>query len=252
MSAGAYNILAEQGATYAQTFTYRDTTDALVNLTGYTARMQVRENYAAEEITLLKSLIAKAYTPLVVGQAYAVLEADGAGLMMVRRVVLFVAFTLAGVAMALLLGGCAQEPRLLKGSGIEAPAPTAYLKLCATRPALCAFDDLRRINAEINAYPYESEVDDDWTPITEAGRGDCDSYATAKFQRLLWAGWSPRLMRFAVVLAENGRGHLVLLVDLDGQTWVLDNRRPHPSEFDLLHYTWLRIQRAGTRQWEIA
>lgn len=33
---------------------------------------------SAEEITLLKSLIAKAYTALVVGQAYAILEAEAA------------------------------------------------------------------------------------------------------------------------------------------------------------------------------
>lgn len=31
----------------------------------------------AEDITLLKNLLAKAYTPLIVGQAYAVLEAEG-------------------------------------------------------------------------------------------------------------------------------------------------------------------------------
>ena len=45
MSAGTYNIQADQGATYSQTFTYRDSAGNLVDLTGFTARMQVRAEY---------------------------------------------------------------------------------------------------------------------------------------------------------------------------------------------------------------
>ena len=37
-----YDIAAEQGTDYSVTFTYRDSSNALVNLTGATARMQVR------------------------------------------------------------------------------------------------------------------------------------------------------------------------------------------------------------------
>jgi hypothetical protein len=47
MGAATYKIIAEQGATYAKVFTLRDSAGALINLTGYTARLQVRENYAA-------------------------------------------------------------------------------------------------------------------------------------------------------------------------------------------------------------
>lgn len=43
MAAGSYDIICEQGATLSLTLTYRDSADALVNLTGYSARMQVRE-----------------------------------------------------------------------------------------------------------------------------------------------------------------------------------------------------------------
>lgn len=45
MVAGAYDIVADQGATFNQTLTYRDSAGALVDLTGYTARMQVRYGY---------------------------------------------------------------------------------------------------------------------------------------------------------------------------------------------------------------
>ena len=41
MSATTYDILIEQGATYSQLVTYKESGVA-VNLTGYTARMQVR------------------------------------------------------------------------------------------------------------------------------------------------------------------------------------------------------------------
>ncbi len=48
MTAATYNITAEQGATWQPVpWIYRDSNDALVNLTGYTARMHVRESYAA-------------------------------------------------------------------------------------------------------------------------------------------------------------------------------------------------------------
>lgn len=42
MAAGTYNFAAEQGATLERVITYKDSAGALVNLTSYTARMQVR------------------------------------------------------------------------------------------------------------------------------------------------------------------------------------------------------------------
>lgn len=43
MSAGRYNILLEQGATFSLPLVYRDSTGALVDLTTYTAALQVRK-----------------------------------------------------------------------------------------------------------------------------------------------------------------------------------------------------------------
>lgn len=40
--AGKLNIVIEQGATFNPVFTYRDDQAALINLTGYTARMQIK------------------------------------------------------------------------------------------------------------------------------------------------------------------------------------------------------------------
>lgn len=44
MSAGTYHIKIEQGATFALTLTYTDANNAAINLTGYSARMQLRKN----------------------------------------------------------------------------------------------------------------------------------------------------------------------------------------------------------------
>lgn len=47
MTAVSYNLVIEQGADFAFSLEYRDSTGALVNLTGYTARMDVR---AADDV----------------------------------------------------------------------------------------------------------------------------------------------------------------------------------------------------------
>jgi hypothetical protein len=52
MAAGIYDITVEQGATFRLEATWKDSTGALVNLTGYSARMQIRETYESEDIIL--------------------------------------------------------------------------------------------------------------------------------------------------------------------------------------------------------
>lgn len=42
LMAGRYDPVIEQGATWSRTATYRDSSKALVNLSGYTSRMQIR------------------------------------------------------------------------------------------------------------------------------------------------------------------------------------------------------------------
>jgi hypothetical protein len=46
MAASTYDIDLEQGSTYSTVFTYTDSNSAAVNLTGFTARMQVRSVYS--------------------------------------------------------------------------------------------------------------------------------------------------------------------------------------------------------------
>ncbi len=43
MVAGIYKLEIEQGETFTRLLTYEDSEEALINLTGYTARMQIRK-----------------------------------------------------------------------------------------------------------------------------------------------------------------------------------------------------------------
>lgn len=44
MGAGIYHIQIEQGSTFSRTITYKDSAGSAIDLSGYTARMQLRKN----------------------------------------------------------------------------------------------------------------------------------------------------------------------------------------------------------------
>jgi hypothetical protein len=49
---GAYNITVFQGTTFSRVFTWKDSDDAPIDLTGYTARLQVRASAQSEDVLL--------------------------------------------------------------------------------------------------------------------------------------------------------------------------------------------------------
>lgn len=121
-----------------------------------------------------------------------------------------------------------------------------------------SLNDLKLINTKINMCPYKSDPErygmpEFWEEIDARG-GDCDDYAVAKMQELKRRGVPIQWLRLATcwVDAQHTMYHCVLLVDLGGQTWVLDNRYPLPMEFQMLPYKWDKLQIAGTRNWEVA
>lgn len=52
MSAATHNITIEQGATFTLNLIWKDSNNTPVNLTGYTARMQVRHRYSSTDTLL--------------------------------------------------------------------------------------------------------------------------------------------------------------------------------------------------------
>lgn len=47
MTAGKLDLLIEQGATFRRELTWKDDENAAINLTGYSARMQIREHLSS-------------------------------------------------------------------------------------------------------------------------------------------------------------------------------------------------------------
>ena len=52
MSAATTNLIIDQGATWEITFTYKDSEGAPINLTGYSAALQLRTSYDAASAAL--------------------------------------------------------------------------------------------------------------------------------------------------------------------------------------------------------
>jgi len=50
MAAAQYDILIEQGATFSRTFVWKDSSEVAVDLTGYTARMQIRKTKSGSTV----------------------------------------------------------------------------------------------------------------------------------------------------------------------------------------------------------
>jgi hypothetical protein len=51
-TSGIYNIVADRGATFQGTITWKDSARSAYNITGYTARMQVRAETDSEDVVL--------------------------------------------------------------------------------------------------------------------------------------------------------------------------------------------------------
>jgi hypothetical protein len=52
MPAGKHDIIIEQGATFRRVITWKDSAGVPINLTGYTAKMQVRERVGSSTVVL--------------------------------------------------------------------------------------------------------------------------------------------------------------------------------------------------------
>jgi hypothetical protein len=52
MSAGKYKIICEQGATFALQLQWKDSSDAPINVLGYTAALQVRTDKTSEVVVV--------------------------------------------------------------------------------------------------------------------------------------------------------------------------------------------------------
>lgn len=94
-------------------------------------------------------------------------------------------------------------------------------------------DQVEAVNNFINAYPYVEDivnwgVQDYWETPYEFQRrnGDCEDFSIAKYMSLRALGVTDDILRVTIVRDLNLGGiiHAVLLVALDGSTYMLDNQ----------------------------
>lgn len=104
---------------------------------------------------------------------------------------------------------------------------------------------LEAVNLLANRVSYVEDqvnygVEDYWATPDEffARGGDCEDYVIAKYAALRLLGWPAERLRMAVV-HDSSRDimHAVLIVQLNGETYMLDNRhaRPMPTAA-MAHY----------------
>ena len=129
------------------------------------------------------------------------------------------------------------------------------------------FKTLQQVNYDVNEeITYEKEWSDFWNPAPVVKKvwgylskrwrtirfGDCEDYAIVKRDRLLVRGVKPGAIRFTAVKID-GEGHLVLSVETDVHTFILDNRFDYVAPCDddrFRNVVWHSRQVPGDWFWE--
>lgn len=116
--------------------------------------------------------------------------------------------------------------------------------------------DLVEVNHQVNHdVTYTPDIIqygeiDYWEDAGITGKGDCEDYVLAKRRWLRDRGWPKESLNMAICLDLTGAGHAVLLAELDGEYWVLDNQSEDVLPFGRVHYDWLERTVGGSfRQW---
>ncbi len=111
-------------------------------------------------------------------------------------------------------------------------AVTKWRKLRGELQFLPRREQVEKVNQYFNQVPYQLNQKvwgiDMWVPPLDfmaRNAGDCKEYAISKYLMLRELGFHPEeLWLLQVLLVEQKIGHLVLIVNLEGRSHVLDNR----------------------------
>jgi len=114
--AAFYHLIIDQGANLREAFTYKDSDGVAVNLTGYTARSQVRATHASSSAVL--STTSAAGTLVITENTgtitFAVAEATTAALVPANYVWDLEIISAAGVVTRLIGGTCTVTPEVTR------------------------------------------------------------------------------------------------------------------------------------------
>lgn len=112
--------------------------------------------------------------------------------------------------------------------------PAAWTDFVTTARSLDARLQLDAVNHWANEKPYVEDINnwglpDYWETPGEfiAHGGDCEDFAIAKYFSLVQLGFSARDMRIVIVSDSKANDfHAVLVVEMNGTSWLLDNQLP--------------------------
>jgi predicted transglutaminase-like cysteine proteinase len=141
-------------------------------------------------------------------------------------------------------------------------APIAHTVFCTNYPLDCSksngalfyftvdpevlYRQLRAVNREVNIaiQPAPEKADGlrQWTLFPE--QGNCTDYAVSKRHELLKRGWPSSALRLAeIIIMQTGEHHLVLVANIRGNSFILDNLKHEPVALtDPSEYQWVRIE----------
>lgn len=118
-------------------------------------------------------------------------------------------------------------------------------KLVAAIRSKTPYEQIVAVNAQLNKAKYITD-DVNWgekdywaTPAEFMTKfGDCEDYAIAKYVTLRMLGFDENILRVVAVNDLNLKiGHAILIVFLDGKSYVLDNQIPQVVEAERIrHY----------------
>lgn len=107
----------------------------------------------------------------------------------------------------------------------------------------------RRIRPEDDAQHYGRP---EFWALADDGNGDCEDYALAKLYALRAAGIPAGAMVLARVVLQNQHAHMVALVRVGDQTYVLDNLTDAVDPIADVNYYWIERQDWGRPQTWVA
>lgn len=92
--------------------------------------------------------------------------------------------------------------------------------------------DVVKVNRDYNTLTYKTDIDDEWSTPKEfvaRGKGDCDEFAVAKYYALRERGFRPDEVAMVIIEKPLTQAiHIVTVVKLSGEEYVLDNEIPKP------------------------
>jgi len=119
-------------------------------------------------------------------------------------------------------------------AGAEAPHCQAepWTELAVSLVGMSPREQVEAVNRYMNARPYATDLDnygqaDYWATPAEfmARGGDCEDFVIAKYFALRFLGFGDHALRLVTVVDLRGDvAHMVLAVQLDGETLMLDNQ----------------------------